>query len=593
MREAMIQKAIDANLSGLYMTDEQKQAVYRRLAGTEEKEAPHIRFSAVMVFALILLLMTAGAVAAVLLGGKDFTKQVVAPMAMETESESFTADEVGEIIRLAEENGLSVPQQLKEHWARWGSEYKEELMRALVKTELGFYPGSWSLEDQHWYNEMLVECGLSKGITNLLPGENDFTEEKVLYMANTLFREKLGLTGDINDPAQFQRYLTFGLDLLPEGRQLKQWSVGYEDLKTGTQYDFLMLDNGLITRASRYDAVSGDVYQSALTEEDIVASFRQHFGKNPLQWHMEVLEQFYHSFAMCDHALQASDPGIRYVGQTPYLMPGSHYTYMTEEEAVQLARKACKLDESLPAYVIYFGDDPGNMHWKISFYTGTEENRQFCHYAQINGKTGETEYAGNYQDAPWFAPLVNASHHATEREYKLFRTWETPEHWGSELFSEDYWQALNALHYNAETRETLLKEWHETYGEHSYQWPYAHQAAYWWWEMNPKFELHNYHVPGIPVDGEHLSSEEAQKIALDAFMAEAPALFSQEELSNMLVLTPDFHYQVTDGQIQHHVWYFDIQIPFPDGTYSDSLIYIDAHTGDILHSDISAAPGNG
>lgn len=592
MREHVIESAMDQNLSGLYMTKEMKMNVLHTI---RENKAPRLRFrfSAVLATALILLLLMAGAVATVLLGGKNFTKEVVAPMAMQTDSEKFTAEEVEEILRLAEENGISVPQYVREHWARWGSEYKEELMRSLVKTELGFYPGSWSLEDQNWYNRMLVDCGLSEGVSCLVPGENDLSQEYVLYRANTVFKEKLGLSGQVDDEKKYRRSLTFGMDISTPKVTFKQWCVEYEDLETGAQYAFIMLDNGLVTRISRYQADAEATYASALTEDDVVSSFRQAFGDDALQWNMEVLEQFYHSFAMCDHTEKTTDHGMRIVAQTRYLMPGGHYTYMTEEEAIRLAREACKADDSLQPYVIYFGDDPNNMHWKISFWEGTEENRQFRLYAQIDGKTGETEYAGDYTDTPWYAPLVSAGHHAKETENKMFRTWETPVNWRSHIFSDAYWDALEALDYNANTRNQRIEEWNREYGEHTNLWPYEQQAVFWWWETNPRFDLHNYFVAGIPVEGEHLSIEEAKQIALNRFMEEAPALFTPEELSRVQVLPADFHYRVIDSQIVAHVWYFDIQVPFENGQYSDSLFYIDAHTGEILEEDISNSAGNG
>lgn len=593
MGEHVIREAVEQNLSGLYMTKEQKAAVLSRVREPASAAPARIRFSAAMVLALLLFLLTVGAVAAAFLGGKDFTKEVVAPMAKESDSDSFTADEVEEILRLAKENEISVPQYLWEHWARWGSEYKEEVMRALVKTELGFYPGSWSLEDQNWYNRMLVDCGLSEGVSCLVPGEEDFSQEYVLYRANTVFKEKLGLTGDVNDTQKYRRFLTFGMDATNPKVTFKQWCVEYEDLETGAQYAFMMLDNGLVTRISRYQAGAEDTYISALTEEDVVSAFRQSFGNNPLQWNMEVLEQFYHSFTMCDHTEKTADPGIRIVGQTRYLLPGSHYTFMTEKEAIQLARTACKADDTLSPYVIYFGDDPSNMHWKISFCQDGETGREFLLYAQIDGKTGDTEYAGNYQDAPWYAPLVSAGHHAKDTENRIFRTWETPVNWRSPLFPDAYWDALEALDYNAETRKQRIEEWNREYGVHTNLWPYEQQAVYWWWEVNPQFDRYRYHVAGIPVEGEHLPVEEARQIALNRFMEEAPALFTQEELSRVQVLPADFHYRVEDGRIVAHVWYFDIQVPFENGQYSDSLFYIDAHTGDILEEEISAAPGNG
>lgn len=592
MREHMIGSAMDQNLSGLYMTKEMKMNVLHTIRENKEPRL-RFRFSAILITVLMLLLLTAGAVATVLLRGKDFTKNIVAPMAMQTDSEKFTADEVEEILRLAEENGISVPQYVREHWARWGSEYKEELMRSLVKTELGFYPGSWSLEDQNWYNRMLVDCGLSEGVSCLVPGKNDLSQEYVLYRANTIFKEKLGLSGQVDDEKKYRRSLTFGMDISTPKVTFKQWCVEYEDLETGTQYAFIMLDNGLVTRVSRYQADVENTYISALTEDDVVSSFRQSFGNDALQWNMEVLEQFYHSFTMCDHTEKTADHGMRIIAQTRYLLPGGHYTYMTEEEAIHLAREACKADDSLQPYVIYFGDDPNNMHWKISFWEGTEESKQFRLYAQIDGKTGETEYAGNYTDTPWYAPLVSAGHHAKETENKMFRTWETPVNWRSPLFTDAYWDALEALDYNAETRNQRIEEWKREYGEHANLWPYEQQAVFWWWETNPRFDVHNYFVAGIPVDGEHLSKEEAKQIALNRFMEEAPALFTPEELSRMQVLPADFHYRVIDSQIVAHVWYFDIQIPFDNGQYSDSLFYIDAHTGEILEEDISNSAGNG
>ena len=91
------------------------------------------------------------------------------------------------------------------------------------------------------------------------------------------------------------------------------------------------------------------------------------------------------------------------------MLPGEIYTYMTVEEAISLARQACGVGEELWTYWVYIGDDPANMHWKVSFYEPQMtmgEERKFKLFAQINGKTGEVEYTGDCQDQPWYAPLV-------------------------------------------------------------------------------------------------------------------------------------------------------------------------------------------
>ncbi|MBQ6257079.1 MAG: hypothetical protein IJJ60_10865, partial [Clostridia bacterium] len=75
----------------------------------ERKGRPMRRkLSVGFVLAVILCTLAAGALAAVLLGGKDFVDQIMAPKARETSSQNFTKEEIAEILRIAEENSLTL-----------------------------------------------------------------------------------------------------------------------------------------------------------------------------------------------------------------------------------------------------------------------------------------------------------------------------------------------------------------------------------------------------------------------------------------------------------------------------------------------------
>ena len=65
------------------------------------------KISVGLVFALILMLLAVSALAAVILGGKDFVDQVMAPMAkVDIQSDRFTEKEVKFILDEAEKYGI-------------------------------------------------------------------------------------------------------------------------------------------------------------------------------------------------------------------------------------------------------------------------------------------------------------------------------------------------------------------------------------------------------------------------------------------------------------------------------------------------------
>lgn len=545
---------------------------------------------------LALLLAAAGAVAAVLLGGKDFTSQVVAPIATQSESETFTQAEVGRILELARENGIEVPENLTAHWETWGGEYKEELMRALVKTELGFYPGSWSLEDQHWYNKLLVECGLSDGISCLLPGSDDFTQEEVLNKAVQLFTEAFHPEEELTDDSKYRRSLTFTCGTDSTYRTVKQWAVSFEALNGGREYIFTMLANGLVTDLHVCDPSNND-YASGLSDGQVFYDFQVAFGESPLDWTLEELELFYHTVAMA-RGESIDDPGIYQISQTRYLLPGQIYTYMAEEAAIVQAREACGADKSLTPYVIYIGDDPGNVHWKISF---RDASGAFVSFAQIDGSAdavkdgkGIVTAVGNYADKPWYAPLVREEVLPGYKAREAKRALKRPAQWRSPLLSDTYWETLEALGYQEETAQKLEAQWQAAY-DPAGTWPAAQSAVKWWWDFDPDIAGDNVAIPGLPEEA-RLTPAQSLGLAEAAFKAAAEKVYTPEQLQNTLCLNQQgglYYLKDAQGRYTRFIWQFDFQVEAGDERYMDTIVEVEDSTGEVLPFEVSQEIGNG
>lgn len=132
------------------------------------------KLSVAFVLTILLVLLVIGALAAVLLSGKDFVDTVLAPKAAENQSDRWTQAEIQDILRIGNEHGLTLEEETVRRLQQEDRYWKEELMRLYAKLELGFYPGTWSLEDQVWYDQMLVDTGIQGGPPARTPrGERD------------------------------------------------------------------------------------------------------------------------------------------------------------------------------------------------------------------------------------------------------------------------------------------------------------------------------------------------------------------------------------------------------------------------------------
>ncbi|MBE5794974.1 MAG: hypothetical protein E7323_09885 [Clostridiales bacterium] len=138
-----------------------------------------------MLHLMLALLMALPVKAEPLLQGEAFVEQILVPMALADRDETFTWEELEQLLALAEKNGIQIPEEWLGQPQTMGSWYEDEMLKLIMKCKYGFYPLSWPWEVQLWWDERRYELwGEPYDQGNLrrpLPGE--VTEEEAISIA--------------------------------------------------------------------------------------------------------------------------------------------------------------------------------------------------------------------------------------------------------------------------------------------------------------------------------------------------------------------------------------------------------------------------
>ena len=103
--EQRIQHSLNAELSGLNTTSWQRNQFFENATGGN-KVKRKLTYS--LVLAIVLLLIAATALAVALLSPKEIVEQVAVPVAQNNDHENYTHEELAELIRTLNENGITL-----------------------------------------------------------------------------------------------------------------------------------------------------------------------------------------------------------------------------------------------------------------------------------------------------------------------------------------------------------------------------------------------------------------------------------------------------------------------------------------------------
>ena len=194
--ELRIQQSLNAELSGLNTTSWQRDKYFENATGGYKVKR---KLTYGLVLAIVLLLAAATAIAVALLSPREVVEQVAVPMAQENDSDwrvntVFSPEELAEFIRAANESGITIDENDDIMKAlRNGEGYdEEETIMEVCRQAFGGTYSFWTLEQKHWFDEMMVAIGFADGPVWDMPGEGELSEEEAKAKLIAAIQDEFG-----------------------------------------------------------------------------------------------------------------------------------------------------------------------------------------------------------------------------------------------------------------------------------------------------------------------------------------------------------------------------------------------------------------
>lgn len=172
-----------------------------------------------VVLIIIMLFTTVSAVAVVLLTASQFVETEVIPVAQNNDTaivnEWFSNEELEHIISVAKENNIAISEQLTKILQSGQGYYEAEVIQSLLRDEFGHDYAAWTIEQKHWYGEVMVAIGFWGTNTSCLPEAGDIVYDKAVEIAQNFIAENYG--DDISDEETWTRWGTYNATLTDEG----------------------------------------------------------------------------------------------------------------------------------------------------------------------------------------------------------------------------------------------------------------------------------------------------------------------------------------------------------------------------------------
>lgn len=350
----------------------------------EEKGAMKVKkkLSTGLVIAIVLMLLSLTAIAAALLSGQEIVEQLMVPSAKENDGEVrrndvYSYEELVDVLAVAAENGVTLENDyfIMGALARGEGYYEEEVIMAICREAFGRPYYEWTVEEQYWYEEMMVEIGFQNQNDMLLPGEDQMPSADARTLALRILREQYGAELPLDDPALYRTEESFDAD---------GWYFIYRPRRIGDK-DYLV----------SFDHEGGSVWHNEeqhvltpYTERELKDNIDRIYGYQTYSQYHWGLEGW-HAFGQWLPEAERSDAwSAEYDGYlaTTYLLPGEGD--LTAEEARAIALQDAGAEFPIKRETLLLGKGDQRI-WKVSLTllnaSGEEEARAW----EIDAATGE------------------------------------------------------------------------------------------------------------------------------------------------------------------------------------------------------------
>ena len=197
MREK-IHQAVDSHCAHL---KEDYWLANRVIAMAQEPETQPVvrrrKLPVALIVVLVLMLLSVTAVAAVVMSAKQIVEQELVPLAHESDVNDelgavFTNAELQRIVEIARKNGIELPQELLDRTEQGLDYWEEETIMIFAREAFGGLYIDWTIEQKHWFGDVMVDIGFWSYNWDCVPGEGEITHDEAIAVATSYLLENYG-----------------------------------------------------------------------------------------------------------------------------------------------------------------------------------------------------------------------------------------------------------------------------------------------------------------------------------------------------------------------------------------------------------------
>lgn len=240
--------------------------------------------SSILVIILMLLQLSTNTFAQTQLSRREFVEKYMEPKSKHTKSDTFSEEEWKEILDFAQKMGITLTEEEKKPSSPI---YKIEYIRYFLYPELGvfFY---WSIEDQAWYENLMVKYGLLKSASRVLPKKGENTEEETLAIATQYIKENFQVEVSIGDTAS-HTFIREYRQTIEKKKKTRLWSIILKaNSPTLDSYFFTISPKGEILEFEREIGIHNP---NEVAPPDVVWDYYIDTYGLPFHWTQEIWEQ--------------------------------------------------------------------------------------------------------------------------------------------------------------------------------------------------------------------------------------------------------------------------------------------------------------
>ena len=344
-----------------------------------------------LLMALVVMLGVVPVSAAGAMTLQEIVDQVVIPLALENDrggagfSRYFSYEDLAEIVRVFEENGFVLPENdIVMQFVTSGCGVPESSVAESYCLQFFGPFGTWTDEQQGWYDDLEVRLGHAETFGSHVPGKDNMTREEAIAWALKKIREEYGEDLPLEDPDIWQMTVMFIKDAPfdSDSHHEDMWSVFLTPKNLEhARYGATFVDRDPENSTQLYSAFlnpeeSFSVYQLR-NVFDIVYGIKKNWPQSAWQAYSDTLQKV---------ELDPSD--YDYIDYLAFRMTGypePKADEISREEAIRIAKEALANERAAYNSAV-LTEYEGERAWLVSFVIWTP----------FDGSGAEDEEAGDY-----------------------------------------------------------------------------------------------------------------------------------------------------------------------------------------------------